>query len=89
MSRFYVIAYTTEPPCATKHDTIADAKKAANARTGRYGQWTQTRLVHTTVWEKGQDRDLCAIVLSAAEGNRNAVCDAFGVDPAILQSALS
>lgn len=84
MSDFLVLAHTTEDGQTSEHFTIAEAKKAANKRTGRGGVWARTTLSDgvTRVWEKGErdDRDLFAIVFSAAPHVRAQVADSFGLD---------
>ena len=94
MARFFVIAYTPEDGVATKHRTIADARKAANARTGRFGSWSRDE---TTVrcaghspqfWTKGKEGELVAAVFYAAKMDVDLVLDELGFDATEIREAV-
>lgn len=73
-------ARTTDDGIETQHQTVAEARKAANQRTGRIlgAAWGRTLLDDAghSAWEKAEDGELFAVVFRSEE--RALVHDTFG-----------
>lgn len=82
------IAYTFDDQIATKHATAAEARKAANARTGRVAGVGWERHEYRSagcfvpVWEKAEHagRELWCVVFRDRPLDRMVVVESHGLD---------